>query len=58
MTPFFGKEETFELLLWNIYAVAMKIILSTKKKEEEKKDRAQKLIQKKVSVDSIHRSLL
>lgn len=32
MTPLFEKEETFELLLWNIYAIAMKLILSTKKK--------------------------
>ena len=47
MTPLFGKEETFRLLLWNIYAIAMKIILSTtKKEEEEKKDKTKKLIQK------------
>ena len=48
MTPLFQKEETFELLLWNIYAIAMKLVLSTKKKKEEEaeKDKTKKLIQK------------
>ena len=49
MTPLFEKEETFELLLWNIYAIAMKLILSTNKKKEEEgeeKDKTKKLIQK------------
>ena len=39
MTPLFEKEETFELLLWNIYAIAMKLILSTNKKKRRRRRR-------------------
>ena len=41
MTPLFEKEETFELLLWNIYAIAMKLILSTKKKKRRRRRKGQ-----------------
>lgn len=39
MTPLFEKEETFELLLWNIYAIAMKHNFINKKKKKKKQKR-------------------